>query len=464
MNQSNEIKNVYVIGCTGAGKSTLLNYLFNPDPNRQEIFKTGGGCNPVTKHIKSEIYTYKNVPIRFHDTPGLGEADNLIELDNILNIYKNIKASQTVTCIIICIRNYRVGYEIFNKINYYMKLFKDLFKIHNVIILKTHFDESNVQELIVDGGWINYVKSFRSISLGEISFKGIKFIDTINSISHLSNEELLNNPFSDGYEMNTSIYSYFIRSKIFDYIINCQSLDFSEQLFSLPHHFEQQRILTTGLYPSMQLLMIDLVRVLDEENGEMFSKLLQDIKDVSLQQNLLENKIARAKIKLEIWNRPVRHSYKIVNDIHLKNKDNFKVNLISKHQIFNLPINKLNSNLFNLRIVNSKITGNKVNLKLKHIDKNLIKYNTKPAEFFLEIDGIIINAEKISKKIIRLDKYQKRLTKINNKLEKLMKESHKYKEQIAIDVLNKSKEICILQNKYFKIDDIPKVLNLLTRL
>jgi flagellar biosynthesis GTPase FlhF len=94
-NNSEEIRNILLIGRTGSGKSTLGNVLVNKDNNFEEVFKESAASVSETKNVKTEKFTIdlsedgkKKVDYLVIDTIGFG--DTQLETKEILGLLKDL--------------------------------------------------------------------------------------------------------------------------------------------------------------------------------------------------------------------------------------------------------------------------------------------------------------------------------------------------------------------------------------
>jgi len=248
------IKNVYVIGSMGSGKSTLLNYLCNL--NKFELFKTGRTAGSVTKKVQIEpLYVYDQkqkdkciCKIMFHDTPGLNEVNSEEDIQHMWSVLEKFSEEEYQTCLILCLEKNRIDSQTLLTLDYYSKLFKKLFLIGNVIILKTHLTEDDYIELIEEKSFEKYKEEFlKDLKIKLPICENINFFELINSKlldikrhTYLDFFNMIENniipKISDCY-----IHSFYVRQSIINYIVKCVS-DKMDNDFPLPPMIELKRI------------------------------------------------------------------------------------------------------------------------------------------------------------------------------------------------------------------------------
>ena len=91
--ESNQYRNILLIGRTGNGKSTLANILVNKEGEFEEFFKEGHDGTSETKEISDKTFEIDGIKYRIIDTPGLGDtrSSKIETLQEIAKVYDKVK-------------------------------------------------------------------------------------------------------------------------------------------------------------------------------------------------------------------------------------------------------------------------------------------------------------------------------------------------------------------------------------
>jgi len=204
--------NICVFGSQGVGKSSFLN-----DMIKYNYFKTGLSTKSITniKMRNDYIFKYDNkqnsnniktTMIRFIDTPGLGDLN---DMNNLLWFFNKIKNYNNVRAIIFCFDNPRIEEHLESIIIYILKLFTKICDKNQIIFVKTKFNSRELQE------WNTYSLEF--LTEMKIRFK------------------LENNPFIfpyDSYPENDSVkkQTEISREQIFKLITSYENVELNYKI------------------------------------------------------------------------------------------------------------------------------------------------------------------------------------------------------------------------------------------
>lgn len=405
-NQNDEYLNVYIIGSMGAGKSTLANYLYNL--GKTQKFKTGTTPGSVTREVQIEnIYLRRgNKPtlkIRLHDTPGLNEVDQKIEFTHMWSVLETFSKEKYVSCIVICVPEWRLDNQTLQTMEYYSKLFKPVFLSGNVLIIKTKLDAETYDELANDNKvrekaeeLLDAIKNTNSI------YKNISFIELMNCKTSASNRDRIIHCLSS-IEHNRNIevddvyiHSLYARLNVLEYISQCNPISIEGYGFPLPPIIDLSRKAELNALYREQAKEIETTEKYNREHAE----LLREIRDAEKSYSEMKSEHERIKYEIEELKRPIITSKKTLSGADWFKILNSYVTLTSNYP-YDIPQSKWKKHNCELTVRKSWDTGAEVVISPYAflLFREWINNNSWFADIWLECDGKINNSAKISEKV-----------------------------------------------------------------
>jgi len=401
-------RNVFLVGNTGSGKSTLGNFLCKlgndsvPSP-----FLTGDGAEPVTRDVSVQpwpIYERDGKSVKctimLHDTPGLNEgaAEDPSYMSSILSVLSKV---EYVSCVILCLPDFRMDRYLLRTLRYYSELFEPVFKRGNVVILRTRFDPDEYEAASYRSGGLEEEKQrlLETIQEKLPLYANVSYVDFINSkfINHRWEDNLVHLwekidsciPFA-----TDCIYTHslVVRSNLMHYVNQCVPVKMNH-FIPLPPALESQRLARLKWWKKYEATEIEKTRKFSEENARTLEDWFTKVKNL----DELENKarmLFLAKRDLEM---PI-----ILSKVTLSGRSIDQRVTLKADEPFHVPSVW---NFYNCKpeIIHRTLNSVEIKLDLSHLGLNGWN-NTQSwfAELWLEQDGKIINASAISKKEVEI--------------------------------------------------------------
>uniref|UniRef100_A0A1X7U0P4 AIG1-type G domain-containing protein n=1 Tax=Amphimedon queenslandica TaxID=400682 RepID=A0A1X7U0P4_AMPQE len=228
---------VLLIGSTGMGKSTFGNYLIDPDEAHMydnQTFPIATDNMPMTQDVKVvdktvQIDGGRDYFIQLIDTPGLNESATK-DLSHMIDIIKKVNECEEIrACILVVKFNAKIDAQYRATLNYYSRLFPDLFE-SNVIIVMTEFktDEDS-----------NKLRKRQNIDVEQIKR------DTVSELCKCSDKKLTYSPqiFTiDCLAIQDAAkeISQNVRRAILDYIFQLQPINVTNLMVAKTDYIQQK--------------------------------------------------------------------------------------------------------------------------------------------------------------------------------------------------------------------------------
>lgn len=392
------------------------------------------------------------------------------------SVLDTFSKEETLSCLILCLSDWRLDNQSLETIKYYYKLFRPAFLKGNVVVLRTKLDADTYDQLSADGKLTEKKQQFMKELKDQIcqhipEYRSISYLEFINSqipirpqkrqkfAEWLSISNLSNNIFKED-----SIYTHSIcaRSNIIQYICKCEPISMTGHAFPLPPMIDLRRKTELDALQRIQEKEIETTKRYNDEHA----KILEDFKVASSEHQKANSAIQTLTSELLTLEAPI-----IVDKKTLSGSDwvvifNKKISLESKTAEFSTPQNKWRTHNCSLSII--KNTGYEVVVEIQLPWLPILmewKGNTSwLVDLWLELDGKKVNSEKISHINAKIAAQKKSLQKDNQRLEELRKRLESVrallKQNSSLQEENE-KKIETLSHTEFSSDTIGLLLDIL---